>query len=198
MTDPAFPSVAGRHDIYPGHTLAEITTPDGLRAVFTVEYDSDASPPWEDDGHGPVSDWETRPKRAGELILHANRSARRYYDFAEACRIALADGWGYDGKSAAEHVAAGLTRRQVAANAARADFAALRAWCRDDWYYAGVVVTISDAEEDVELASASIWRVDVNYPGSDNAYIDEIAADVLADALHDARARRARIAARAA
>ena len=62
----------------------------------TIEHDSGHGAPWEEcDGHGPVSDWTTRAKRPGELVLCSDGSHKRYYDFAEACRIARRDGWGY-------------------------------------------------------------------------------------------------------
>jgi len=68
---------------------------DGFRYVATVHHDSDMGPPWEEhDGHGPVSDWTGRDKRPGELVLCTDRGSRRYYDFAEACRIARRDIWG--------------------------------------------------------------------------------------------------------
>lgn len=62
----------------------------------TIEHDSDTGAPWsEHDGHGPVSEWTTRAKRPGELVLCTSRGRKRYYDFAEACRIARRDGWGW-------------------------------------------------------------------------------------------------------
>lgn len=66
--------------------------------TFEVRYhfDDAMGAPWDEaDGHGPVSDWTRRDKRAGELILNTDRGSHRYYDFAEACRIARRDGWGF-------------------------------------------------------------------------------------------------------
>jgi hypothetical protein len=68
----------------------------GKRFAARVERDERADPPWDyEDGHGPVSDWTTRDKRAGELVLCEDRGSRRFYDFAAACRIARRDGWGF-------------------------------------------------------------------------------------------------------
>jgi hypothetical protein len=63
---------------------------------FQVEIEQDSSIiPWEhDDAHGPVSDWTTRDKRAGELVLVVDGRCRRYYDFETAMKIAKRDGWG--------------------------------------------------------------------------------------------------------
>lgn len=48
-------------------------------------FDYDCEAPWEhEDGHGPVSDWTTRDKAPGELVLNSDRRSYRYYDYAEA------------------------------------------------------------------------------------------------------------------
>lgn len=70
---------------------------DGFTLRATIDHDSDYGTPWDDeDGHGPVSDWTKRAKLPGELVLcEDDRGSRRFYDFAEACRMALRDGWGW-------------------------------------------------------------------------------------------------------
>jgi hypothetical protein len=70
----------------------------GRAFTVTVDRDDDMGAPWEEhDGHGPVSDWTTRDKRPGEMILNTEGRgrSRRYYDFAAACRQARAEGWGW-------------------------------------------------------------------------------------------------------
>ena len=85
-------------------------------------------------GHGPVSEWTTRAKQLGERVLvEDRRGAKRYYDFAEAVRIAKRDGW--DAPPLGEG-----TKGQRAARAAEADFNRLRGWCNGDWEYVGIVV----------------------------------------------------------
>jgi hypothetical protein len=70
-------------------------TAHGFTLIARIEPDYNHDAPWEEcDGHGPVSDWTTRDKEPGELVLSEDRYSRRYYDFAEACRIARCDGWG--------------------------------------------------------------------------------------------------------
>lgn len=74
----------------------DIIEHDGARFRVEFPYDNSRSTPWEnEDGHGPVSDWTTRAKRSGEIELCSDHSSKRYYDFAEACRIARHDGWGF-------------------------------------------------------------------------------------------------------
>lgn len=68
---------------------------DGYVVTATVVRDDDMGAPWEnEDGHGPVSRWTSRPKRPGERVLNVDRGSYRYYDFAEAVKIAKRDGWG--------------------------------------------------------------------------------------------------------
>lgn len=137
--------------------------------TFRIEHfhDSDSGAPWEQgDGHGPVTGWECRDnyrggKRPGELILNkserCNRDGQyRFYDFAEACRIARRDGWG------TRNAEPGMSKRQIAALAAREDYEHLRAWCNDEWCYIGVVVTLLDIEGNETDATDSLWGVDDN------------------------------------
>lgn len=138
----------------------------GLTFRVTTEQDTDRGAPWEEcDGHGPVSDWTSRDKLPGELVLNSDGRQRRYYDFAEACRIARRDGWD------APPYGTG-TARQRAARAARADFEHLRAWCSDEWAYMGVIVDLLDDEGDV-IDSDSLWGID-----GDDVYLDEVARDM--------------------
>lgn len=105
-------------------------------AVVAIVNDDNMGAPWEEhDGHGPVSDWTSREKRPGELELCSDSRGgkKRYYDFAEACRIARRDGW-----NAEPYNVPGETPRMRATKAARADFERLQAWCNDQWRWIGV------------------------------------------------------------
>lgn len=84
-----------------------------------VERDDAGGTPWEnEDGHGPVSGWETRGKAPGEMVLCGDGRgglgtdrAKRFYDFAQACRIARRDGWGFlPGPLRLEHDSEGMAR----------------------------------------------------------------------------------------
>lgn len=127
--------------------------------TFRVQFEHDDihGAPWEEcDGHGVVSDWEHRDKRPGELILNTDRGAKRFYDFAETCKKALAEGWdahpyNTDGKE---------TKRQQAAKAARADYEYLRAWCNDEWHYVIIIVTLLDDEGNETEVSDSLGGVE--------------------------------------
>jgi hypothetical protein len=163
----------------------------GFTFKARVERDDDDTPPWKrEDGHGPVSDWTSRQKQPGERVLNEYGRSNRFYDFAEACKIALRDGWGTkDGRQPGE------TAKAYAARAAEQDYATLKAWCKDEWFYCGIVVTVE--RENVELVAEyfhALWGIECNYPGADNSYLTEVANDLAAQALPDARAKLAKLA----
>ena len=118
-------------------------TMDGREFLVRFEHDADHGAPWEEcEGHGVVSEWTTRTKRAGERELHSDRRAKRFYDIAESMKIARRDGWD------AKPYKTG-TKGEQAARAVEADFQYLRAWCNDEWeyLYVSVVMLDSDGEE---------------------------------------------------
>ena len=49
----------------------------------------------------------------------------------------------------------------------------------------------------VDSTQASLWGIEANYPGSDNAYLSEIAGELLPDALAAGRAALTRLMASA-
>lgn len=161
----------------------ELEPRDGFTFTATIEHDSDHGAPWEEsDCHGPVSDWRRKnwegywPKAPGELLLCEDSRSALFYDFQEACRIALRDGW-----NTAPYDVPGETRRQRAARAARADFERLRAWCNDDWHWCGIVVTAY--RNGIELGSASLWGIE-----SDSSdYLEETARELCEEAMEQAR-----------
>lgn len=125
----------------------DIIARDGVRFRVAIERDEDAPPPWEwYDGHGSVSNWTSREKRPGELILIRDQGSYRYYDFQEAVKIARREGWGGCKGNFP-------TRRAKAAAAARANYEFLRRWCNDDWEWVWVSVTpfYPDGDENDDL-----------------------------------------------
>lgn len=125
-----------------------------------VERADDMAEPWkEHDGHGPVSEWTSRAKRPGERVIAEDRSHKRYYDMREAVKIALRDKWGVKRPGTVGHPddykpLDGESKRAYAARAAEADYAHLRAWCRDEWewLYIDVVLLDEDGRETGERA----------------------------------------------
>lgn len=100
---------------------------------FVTEPDPDSPPPW---GYSPVvdalvTDWTTRSKRPGELVLNTYHSVKRFYDFQGACNLALAEGWDAPPYNTDKRE----TPRQQAAKAALVDFNRCKAWCEGAWCY---------------------------------------------------------------
>lgn len=125
----------------------------GLDFAVYLEPDELTGPPWENsDCHGPVSEWTTRKKTPGEIVLCEDRNSRRYYDYQEACRIARKDGWGYEGSTG--------TKREIAAAAAMRDYNYLRQWCDDQWSYVGVTVELLDDDGDGMGICESLFGVE--------------------------------------
>lgn len=81
----------------------------------------------------------------------------------------------------------GPNHRERLAKAKTEADAIMEAWRRGDWFYCGIVLSVSF--EGIELArhAASLWGVEANYPGSDNAYLNEVAGERLPEALSTAR-----------
>jgi len=159
------------------HSYDDRRTVRGYTFGITIEPDYDAGPPWEDDWHGPVSDWRDRErKRPGERELVRDRGLARFYDVEAAQALALAEGWNcqpYD--------VPGETARQRAARAVDHNFRYLRDYCQDRWHYVGVVVTWigADGAPLAPQVSASLWSVE----DSDRAYLDEVADELIAECL---------------
>lgn len=81
-------------EFYPGETFE--FEHNGVAYVATIVHSDMHGAPWEEeDGHGDVSEWTTRDKLPGELVLSEDGRSKRFYDFAGACKIARRDGWGF-------------------------------------------------------------------------------------------------------
>ena len=151
--------------------MSEIITHNGKRYEVTIEPDCDHGAPWEEDGHGPVSDWTTRDKLPGEVIISQDGRSRRYYDFAEACKIARVEGW-----DAAPYNTGQETKRQQAAKSARADMERMRQWCNDYWSYVGVIVTAEcTCCDEFTGESASLWGIESDC----SDYLDEVTRELI-------------------
>ena len=144
---------------------------------FRVEwcYDTDANAPWDrEDGHGPVSDWTSRDKRPGEMILGSDRRMHRFYDFAESVKIARRDGWDtkpYGTRKPGERAHA----------AAMADYNYMRQWFDQQWWYCGIVVTLLDADGEPDV-NASLWGIEDGLPGM-SEYHEQVIGELIHECL---------------
>ena len=142
---------------------------------FRVEwfYDNDSDAPWDREcGHGEVSDWTTRDKRPGEMILSEDRRMKRFYNFAGAVKLARRDRWN----TAPYNWPTDGARAHAAA---LADFDYLRRFCTDQWHYCGIVVTLLDADGEPDSVDASLWGIESE--GDD--YHEEVIGELIAECL---------------
>lgn len=67
--------------------------------------------------------------------------------------------------------------------------AARKAWFDNEWFYCGIVLDVRCGDVMVAEHAASLWHVDVNHPESQNgnAYLREVANELLPEALDAAR-----------
>lgn len=150
---------------------------DGKTFLAEIYPDDDMGAPWENsDCHGIVSEWETRNKLPGELVLGEARRSRRFYDVQETMKKARAEAWGLSEPALAklcEALGRPATRGEIVAAAVRADFEFLRGWSNGEWQYVGVCVRATDDDGDAigDTFDNALWGVE-----SGNAdYILEVA-----------------------
>ena len=146
----------------------------GLTFTVAKHYDETMQAPWiEHDGHGIVTDWIDDPHDDNFRQLSYFDSYRcRYYDWTASFDRARADEWGLgDADRAALALTLGRepTAEDVIAEAVRKDYEYLRAWCCNEWYYMGVVVTLQGTN-----ISRSLWGIE----SSEDAYHDEVAREL--------------------
>lgn len=123
--------------------------------------DYDASP-LDNDGHGDVTEWVTRPKLPGEVVIAQDRNSYRYYDMSGAVKKAREEGW-----NTPPYEVLGETAGQRAVRAAKADFEYIRRWFDNQWQYVGVIVEDPDGNTD------SLWGVE-----DDDEYVGAVAKEL--------------------
>lgn len=147
----------------------------GREYTVETENDEDMGAPWENqDGCGIVSDWTTRGKRAGELVLNTNRGSKRFYDYAATLKIAARDDWGVSAEVLQDEEnkkGRKLTPREVTALSVMRDYEYLHAWCNDEWNYICIVVTAPDGEIESLCGMES---------DSDDEYLQSVADELAA------------------
>lgn len=184
------------------YTLEETTVEHmGLTFKVTVEQDTDTGRPWQEhDGHGPVREghrsdyYRGIEKTPGERVLFAgDRNQYTWlYDWAGAVKLAEKDGWGVseDRRPANWET---LTKGQQRELAVQSDFDFLKAWCDEEWVWAGVVVTLMVegkggdlVEYDGPLAGTfhdSLWATEYwqyeGLKGAKNSHIKEVIDELI-------------------
>lgn len=142
----------------------------GLKFKVVIENDEDSGPPWKEcDGFGVVRE-ATRgyydryvPKSPGERVLYdGGRNEYTWvFDWAATMKEAKRDGWGLgpDERPANWDT---LTKGQQLEIIVKRDFDFLKAWCKEDWVWTVVVVSLEgyDGPLDMErvLGSVEYWQ----------------------------------------
>lgn len=157
------------------------TTIRGLTVTARIVQDDRCYPPWDnEDGHGPVSvNRDPTSKRPGERVLYKDERPRErciLYDYQAAIAIAKRDNW--DAPPYGEG-----TKGQRAARAVEADFKYLKAWCNDEWFYVGIVLTVSKAGVTMCKNAASLWGIGLGYYPNEPEYLNEVADELLPEAI---------------
>ena len=156
---------------------------DGLTIRATIHHDDDAAPPWEEtDGHGPVSDWtDGTPPGPGWAEIDNDHGGRlvRFYDMNGALEKANKEGWGVDGG-----MTEGESLTDYRMRAVQLDFERMRGWCRQDWRYIGIAVTVWKAGIQLTADFAhALWTIE----SDSGSYLAEVANEYADEAIADAR-----------
>lgn len=73
------------------------------------------------------------------------------------------------------------------------DIKDIERWNRDEWFYCGVVLSVSLKGIELDHHAASLWGVECNFSDTANAYLSEVAQELEAEALTVARSELERI-----
>jgi len=89
------------------------------------------------------------------------------------------------------------SKATLARHMARAQ-AVLDAWRNDEWFWCGIVLSVSRNGVEIDDHAASLWGIECNYPvfrrgQRANSYLLEVANDLLDEALEVARVRVAKM-----
>ncbi|NQY97657.1 MAG: hypothetical protein HRT82_10890 [Henriciella sp.] len=101
-------------------------------------------------------------------------------------------------KDAPGFIGAGPNHRERFAEAQAKAQAVMEAWRKGEWFYCGIVLSVAFEGVLLDDHAASLWGIEANYPDSDNAYLTDVANELLPEALDVGRAILARLTARAA
>lgn len=69
------------------------------------------------------------------------------------------------------------------------------AWCNDEWFYCGIVlsVVLNDSDHELTDHAAALWGIECNYGDNGNAYLMDVANELLGEAIDNAKEEIERI-----
>jgi hypothetical protein len=77
--------------------------------------------------------------------------------------------------------------RQRFAEAQASAEAVMESWRKGDWFYCGIVLSVSLEGIDLAQTAAALFGIEANYPGTDNSYLTDVANELLPEAVAAAR-----------
>jgi len=98
-------------------------------------------------------------------------------------------------KDAPGFIGPGPNHRERFAQAQAKAEAVMEAWRKDEWFYCGIVLSVALEGVTLERNAAALFGIEANYPDSENAYLTEVAEELLPEALDAARAAARRLCA---
>ena len=164
----------------------------GLRFRVEVIPDEDMGPPWkEHDGHGVV----VRARRATPAAhLRPLGNGDFLYDLTASYERAEEEGWGCDVAALTERLGRAPTPREILVEAVERDFAHLDAWCKGEWEWVGVRVTLLDLDGEPTNLSSSLRGIESDSPEYHREVAGDLAEEIAPDgAFHGARRIRASV-----
>ncbi|HAY05799.1 MAG: hypothetical protein VR75_03710 [Hyphomonadaceae bacterium BRH_c29] len=87
-------------------------------------------------------------------------------------------------------------RQRFAEAQAKAE-AVMDGWRKGDWFYCGIVLSVSLEGVDLARTGAALFGIEANYPGTDNSYLTDVANELLPESMAVARETLVRLAAQA-
>lgn len=73
----------------------------------------------------------------------------------------------------------------------------MAAWQNDEWFYCGIILSVTIGETELTDHAASLWGIEANYPDSEceacllcNAYLTEVANELISEALDAGKIER--------
>ena len=84
-------------------------------------------------------------------------------------------------KDAPGFIGPGPNHRHRFAEAQAKAEAIMETWRRGEWFYCGIVMSVSLGGVVLDEHAISLWGIEANYPDSDNGYLTDVANDLLPD-----------------
>ena len=69
----------------------------------------------------------------------------------------------------------------------------IKQWKNDEWFFAGIVISVKKNDVLLSDHAASLWGIDCNYNKTSNKHLSEVCADLQGEAIEAAKKEEKRI-----